>query len=425
MAAPSVTNQQTGATTSAGTSHSISLASGTSDKLIIICFISNPGSVSLTNWTQVKSVTVATAQLYVFARAATSDTSVSVTTGNSVTSAWVSALTDGDIANAVFSTGAVGVDPDSVSVSSGDYRVAAILGISDSRRPVTAYPTNYSDNQIQDAQSSASVPGIAFATRGLTGITSEDPGTFTIHSSVHAASSVVTMAIPEAGGGGTVYDETGLTFDVTATTSIIDLQNYIETVVVDAVATAELQDLQVYLEALSIPGVVSVFTNDIQTYIEDGTVNVVATVSVVDEMGSQVYDEPLTLTITSSVSVEDLQTWVEDLEISTVADISIADFRVLLEQLNFNVVSTVTGTEHQTYAENLEVAAAATVTLATLYQQAEFLSFVIDAFIEVVDLLDAPPTPSVMAGLPGGREGRYDRAGIKDTQSGHERQRTG
>jgi hypothetical protein len=216
MAAPGLTLGTPSTQGTAAGSHSVNLPSGTADKVIwILTFGASSYTVAATGWTVSKTLSITSVRtLTILTRASTSETSVSVTTSVNTTAAWVGGSTDGDIANTVFSTGASGVtgtanpDPDTVTVSSGDYRVVAFTGWTDARRSVSAYPTNYTDTQANPQLTGNNTPALAVSSRGLTGITSENPGTYTLtgNSGVHT---IGTLAIPPATAGANEGEVTG------------------------------------------------------------------------------------------------------------------------------------------------------------------------------------------------------------------------
>jgi hypothetical protein len=80
--------------------------------------------------------------------------------------------------NAAFS-GVSTPDPPTVTPSWGSDDIAVIAGAmeSASARTVSSYPTNYATDQIQVG---ATVQNLASAVRALTGVSSENPGTFTL-----------------------------------------------------------------------------------------------------------------------------------------------------------------------------------------------------------------------------------------------------
>lgn len=77
-----------------------------------------------------------------------------------------------------------GLNPDPPSVTApwgahGDTLAIEVLALGTSVSSITAYSSNYTDNQIQDAASNGNIAGVAVATRNLANNT-DDPGTMTI-----------------------------------------------------------------------------------------------------------------------------------------------------------------------------------------------------------------------------------------------------
>jgi len=93
------------------------------------------------------------------------------------------------------STGASTADPPSHTPSwSSEDTLWIAFGIkNDAPTTVSAYPTNYADNQDSDANTAAAGVSVGIATRELNTAGAEDPGTFTFSSSV--AWAAITAAV--------------------------------------------------------------------------------------------------------------------------------------------------------------------------------------------------------------------------------------
>lgn len=109
-----------------------------------------------------------------------------------VTGAHASSLPEaGTPASAVTTT----PNPPTVTPSWGsdDILVFAIECASTTSSTVSAYPTNYTDNQSNGVSTGAPGVTIGIATRALTGVSSENPGTFTINTNDNTVASTVAV----------------------------------------------------------------------------------------------------------------------------------------------------------------------------------------------------------------------------------------
>ncbi len=199
-----ITATDVGSESSGTTSHSVSLGSGTADKGIYITFDADPGTVTQpTDWTIEQTGNSGGSQvvyLWVMFRANTSDTSVTVTTSNSVLSAHVWRVFSGsDVDNVTVPTfdtvasGAAPDPPDTGTLTSGDYLVDTVAGWG-RNRSLNSYPTDYDEDQQSETTNTR--PRIAAAADTLLSITSEDPGTYALSGNTENIAG--TIAIPEA-----------------------------------------------------------------------------------------------------------------------------------------------------------------------------------------------------------------------------------
>lgn len=202
MAAPAYTNgtPYTGASAS---SHTINLPAGTAFKGVWIATLSDTAHTvsGPAGWSVVQSLAITSARRFTLltSDAATSATSVQVDTTQATIAAAQGFSTDGaldDLIDTTWTNGSSNVpDPPALSgMASGDYRVVAACCYFDARRSVSGYPTNYADNQSNPTHDANNEAGVGHATRALTSITAEDPGTFTLSGNIIWGAA--TIAIP-------------------------------------------------------------------------------------------------------------------------------------------------------------------------------------------------------------------------------------
>lgn len=211
MTFPTVEATNTSYENSATTTHTISLPAsvGSGDLLIAILSLDGtdadaswPGS-----WSELIDLTSAGNRISIGYLIATGgESTVQVTTDNSRKSSHVSFRISGHKVQAPdISSGATGSgstpDPDSLTPAGGadDLLWIAIAG-ADSEHDFTAWPTNYSNNQLEVNSSSGSFGSSAAAATRELNDTSDDPGTFTHDGSDQWAA--VTIAVyPSAAAG--------------------------------------------------------------------------------------------------------------------------------------------------------------------------------------------------------------------------------
>lgn len=202
-----------------GTSKTITLPPTISaGDLLLICLVCD-GVPNITwpgGWTQVKDLNGAQVRLYVAtkdtAAAGTEDgTTISITlsaTEMHAARSW--AIFDYDTAvGPEFSTGynpgvnTANPDPDALTPSWGadDTLWIAFEGYDVGTSTVTAYPTTYPDNRLNDRGNAAAGAGLGVASRNLNAA-SDDPGTFTNSASSRAVA--VTIGIKPVGAAPSV-----------------------------------------------------------------------------------------------------------------------------------------------------------------------------------------------------------------------------
>ena len=187
--------------TGTGTSALVTLPSGTADKVFILAVDGSPTLSTPTGWTKIQKDSNGAAVAFYW-RDNTAETSVSVTwtgteTWNSL--AGTSPDTDFSADAPTLSTGATAVnsnpDPDNITVDSGDYRILAVYGADRGNRSATGWPSGYTDNNDETSDGAGGGTNVGWASIGRTGITSDDPGTFTVSGGV--GWSAFTVALPE------------------------------------------------------------------------------------------------------------------------------------------------------------------------------------------------------------------------------------
>lgn len=203
MAAPTRSNVLT-ATYTADTTPTIALDTGTADKVAVVSVAGQNTVTWPGDWTEIVEYqgTSGTGEECTYSAAYklnTSDTTVEPTLGSGTGGRYVSYFVDGgDFSGIVVGTGAPGTSstpdqPASGTLASGDWLVFAGGAFGrQNGRTITSPPTNYTLDGGDSAGNTQASLGNAW--RGLTGITSEDPGTWTLSGIMR--SSLITWAIP-------------------------------------------------------------------------------------------------------------------------------------------------------------------------------------------------------------------------------------
>lgn len=192
MVAPTVVNNNTTGDSAAGTSHTInlpgSLVSGNLGVLIIGSG-ANPGTVTATGWTFLAADSGGTSQYLSFGYRTLNGTegaTVTVSTSNSTKcaciayqiSGWSGTPEKATVANGTSTT----PDPPAITPSWGtaDILVLAAIAVANNASITTAAPTNYTNLQTIGTSGGSTAISAASAERGLTSVSTEDPGTFTL-----------------------------------------------------------------------------------------------------------------------------------------------------------------------------------------------------------------------------------------------------
>ena len=216
MAAPTVQTTAESATTTAGTSHTVTMPSGVAagDLLVIIGSGVTATTYSLANWTELMDENVNRGILvYVRQADGSEGASVSISSVGSTKPAWIayriSGAADPGVTAPTLGTTATGTSttPDPPNCNPGvsnDYLAIAFYTLAgeeaDDDTWTTAAPASYT-NLLQKTAGVAGTnisAAIAAAQRQLTAVSSEDPGTFTTVTSVSNAWRAQTLMIPEA-----------------------------------------------------------------------------------------------------------------------------------------------------------------------------------------------------------------------------------
>ena len=202
-----------------------------------------------------------------------------------------------------------------------------------------------------------------------------------------------------------VYDETGKVVAVVSATSVADQATRSESLSVAASAGLEAADTVVAVEFPSVGAVV--------------------TVTVADDFQGTV-TEAVTAAIVASLSVTDVAVRQESGSVGGTSTVSITDDAVFVEGLDLAAVASPTVVDGAVRVEGLVVPTAASVTLEAVATFYESLVAELDAFVEVIDLYDSgdPPIVYVLAGFPGGRDGKWERL-LLPSPSGRDRVRQG
>lgn len=222
MTFPTVQGTATSSTNTAGTSHTFTLPSSIAAGELLLLLV-NIGSTAATfnalaGWTELLDENSVGGLKVIYKIAAGADSNPTFTSSASTRSAGIafriSGHNSGTNAPEVGTTAtatSTNPDPPNLSVSGGatkDYLWIAFCGSSgeqaDDGTYCTAFPTNYSSNQLQKACGTVgtNLGGmIACATRNLNG-TSDNPGTFTVsENDVWRAQTVVVHPSVFAGAG--------------------------------------------------------------------------------------------------------------------------------------------------------------------------------------------------------------------------------
>jgi PKD repeat protein len=231
MAVPTLQATQTSTTTTAGTSHTVTLPTGVAagDLLVVAAAFSSNGTITLpSGWTSVHQVnTTFTTIVFSKQSAAGGETTLALTSSNNArmaARAWrISGAHQASppTAAAGANTTSTTPDPPSLTELTSDHLWIAIAGIN-GLTTTSAYPSGYGNSNNTQATTS---PTLASASKTATASATENPGTFTISASTaHRAITVgVQAGIPpipaftysQAGGGLAVAFVNGTTYGST------------------------------------------------------------------------------------------------------------------------------------------------------------------------------------------------------------------
>ena len=206
---PTIAATNTSTVNTETTSHTVNLPSSiVSEDLLIVFFEAYSSTASPTvtwpsGWTQLFQTAHST--YYTFTAAyrvadGTEEATISVTTSSNSVSAHDAYRITGYGVVPEAGTTATGSnvtppDPPSLAPSWGTWNTLwlAVTGYGTiSSRYVTAYPTNYTLNQLNPKSTTANYPGVGSAGRQLN-VASEDPGTFTLNGSAYWAANTIAI----------------------------------------------------------------------------------------------------------------------------------------------------------------------------------------------------------------------------------------
>lgn len=213
MAFPQVASTSSGNSGANTTSPSLTLPSGiTAGDLLIMAFCvdsTTPTPTWPSGWTQIFTHTATEIQLQARYRIAdgSEGASISLTTGNFGSCYFGYRITGHDAATAPATTGNTTSNnnqpnPASLNPSGWDIEDTlwiAMCGWDNGTTSLSSYPTDYSSNQLTNRWNNSDGVGIAAATREVAAA-SEDPGVFTISTSIRWAARTIAVR-PAAGGG--------------------------------------------------------------------------------------------------------------------------------------------------------------------------------------------------------------------------------
>jgi len=201
MAFPALVTSFVGSTTSNGTTHNITVASGIISGQLLLVFVSADGAPDITTstsgWTrdgvaQSFNSAVAQAKFYKIADGSESGSTLAITTSANERISWVGLVIQswqGSAPNTGFTItggGSTGTDanPDPASITGGstndDYLFVACYSV-DSNKTTSSYPTGYTTIQLSQSEGSTNGSGVGVAAKQITGSSVVDnPGTYTI-----------------------------------------------------------------------------------------------------------------------------------------------------------------------------------------------------------------------------------------------------
>lgn len=208
MAFPVIETTNTSATTTAGTSHTVSLPSGiqAGDLLIILMNIGSTSATinALAGWNELLDEGVANGLVVFWRKATGGDSNPTFTSSASTRDASISLRISGAIDPTVrapqIGTTAATTNPPSVTPSQGDqdYLAIAMVGSSgeqaDDGTYVTAFPTNYS---LANLQKTCGTVGtnlggcVGCAARQITTASAIDPGAFSVSEAASRAQTII------------------------------------------------------------------------------------------------------------------------------------------------------------------------------------------------------------------------------------------
>lgn len=194
---PYLDNILTGSDGSETTSRSISLAAGEADKFIVWMSGNSAWTEPPTGWTDIGWTA---AGLRVAVRAATTDTSVTLTT-ESDRGVWITGhIINGDLSGLVSSSAAFSSDTPNPAGVSGSLTNWVGIGVYGSQQAfavpptVDAWPSDLPASRIVSRIASAGQPAVVIASGPFVGVTTVNPSAFTLSTS--AVGAVGTIAIP-------------------------------------------------------------------------------------------------------------------------------------------------------------------------------------------------------------------------------------
>lgn len=181
------------------TSHAVTMPSGITAGDILVAFFVCSGGVTISShsgWTLEANVLsrASTNRLLIVSKVAAGSDTLTVVTSSGTQAAHAvyrikSDSADVEVTTFSSTTATANPNPPSLTPTGGSDDYLWIAAVASGGVTVSAYPTNYSSNQVTNA---AGAYTIGAATYNKTG-TSEDPGTFTISSSADTVAATVSI----------------------------------------------------------------------------------------------------------------------------------------------------------------------------------------------------------------------------------------